>query len=138
MNNKLSSWESLNGVHDFNKYPLAPPGTKVIIHKKPSDRKSWQFHGEEGFYVAPALNHYRCLTCYIPKTRQEKISDTVTFISKHVPIPEASVEEHIKQTSKDLIHLLLSKEPSLPFLKNNSTKEVLIKIATLLNNNKTE
>ena len=91
VNNKLSAWAYLNGVHDFNKYPLAPPGTKVIIHKKPSDRKSWQFHGEEGFYIAPALNHYRCLTCYIPKTRQEKISDTVTFISKHVPIPESSV-----------------------------------------------
>ena len=32
---KLSSYAYIHGNHDFNKTPLAPPGTRVVIHKKP-------------------------------------------------------------------------------------------------------
>ena len=31
-NPRLSAHAYLHGVHDFNREPLAPPGTKVIIH----------------------------------------------------------------------------------------------------------
>ena len=41
-------WALLNGNHDFNKVPLTPPGIKVVIHNKPGQRKSWQYHGTEG------------------------------------------------------------------------------------------
>ena len=34
-NSNLSAYTYLEGIHNFNKVPLAPPGTKVIIHKKP-------------------------------------------------------------------------------------------------------
>ena len=33
-NPKLSAYAYLEGQHDYNKVPLAPPGTRVIIHKK--------------------------------------------------------------------------------------------------------
>ena len=36
------------GAHDFNKIPLPPPGTQVIIHSKPAKRASWVFHEEDG------------------------------------------------------------------------------------------
>ena len=35
VNPSLSAWAYLFGNHDFNRVPLAPPGTKVIIHIKP-------------------------------------------------------------------------------------------------------
>ena len=68
LNPKLLAWAFLSGNFDFNKSPLLPPGTKIIIHAKPSNRASWAFHGENGYYIGPAVNHYRYIKTYIPKT----------------------------------------------------------------------
>ena len=38
INPNLSAWAYVNGVHNFNKFPLAPPGTKIIMHSKPDHR----------------------------------------------------------------------------------------------------
>ena len=38
INPRLSAYASLFGNFDFNKTPLAPPGTKVVIHSKPENR----------------------------------------------------------------------------------------------------
>ena len=39
-NTKLSSWAYLFGAYNFNKSPIAPPGTKNIVHSKPDKRAS--------------------------------------------------------------------------------------------------
>ena len=57
--------------------PMAPPGTKVVIHDKPSTQSPWGYHGTLGYYVAPATEHYRCMTCFIPLTRSECIMPTL-------------------------------------------------------------
>ena len=109
LNSKLLAWAYLFGNHDFNKCPLLPPGTKVILHAKPGKRTSWGFHGENGWYVGPEIDHYRCLTCYIPKTHRERVSDTVQIIPKNIPITQASFEDHLRRSADDLIHLLKHK-----------------------------
>ena len=39
INLKLSAWVYIHRMHDYNKIPLTPPGTKVIMHKKlPTER----------------------------------------------------------------------------------------------------
>ena len=48
INPRLSAYEFLNGVFDYNKTPLAPPGTKVLVHDAPSNRKTWAPHGTDG------------------------------------------------------------------------------------------
>ena len=73
VNPALSAWAYYFGNHDFNKVPLVPPGTKVVLHSKPEKRKSWVFHGEQGWYIGPAPDHYRCVECYILKTNKESI-----------------------------------------------------------------
>jgi hypothetical protein len=45
INPKLSAHAQLNGLFDYNKTPLAPPGTKVIIREKMDRRGSWSPHG---------------------------------------------------------------------------------------------
>ena len=57
INPQLSFEEQLNGTFDFNKNPLSPPGTKVLIHERPAQRKTWAPHVIEGFYVGGALDH---------------------------------------------------------------------------------
>jgi hypothetical protein len=41
VNPKISAQEAINGKFDFNATPLAPPGSKVVIHEKPGQRNSW-------------------------------------------------------------------------------------------------
>ena len=38
LNPKLSSWVQINGLYDFNRTPIAPPGIKVLAHIKPEVR----------------------------------------------------------------------------------------------------
>ena len=40
VNPKLSAWEYLFGRYDFNATPIAPPGMKMVVHQKPSQRGS--------------------------------------------------------------------------------------------------
>ena len=40
LNPKFSAWAYLFGNFDFNKSPLLPPGTKIILHAKPGKRAS--------------------------------------------------------------------------------------------------
>ena len=58
MNPKLSAYAYLFGNYDFNENPLAPPGTKVMVHMKPEQRTSWDPNAKLGWYVGPSLHHY--------------------------------------------------------------------------------
>jgi hypothetical protein len=57
-NPKLSASAYLHGNFDFNKTPLVPMGTKVLVHLKPDKQPSWAYHGTEGWYVGPSMEHY--------------------------------------------------------------------------------
>ena len=58
INPKLSSHAALFGTFDFNKTPLAPPGTRVIVHEKADNRLTWAAQGTDGWYIGPSLEHY--------------------------------------------------------------------------------
>ena len=133
-NPKLSSYAYLFGNFDFNKTPLAPPGTKIVIHNRPTTRPSWGFHGDEGFYIGPAMDHYRCVKCYIPKTRAVRVSDTVAFFPTTVPLPFTSLEDHLRSAASDLVTLLSPQSPSsFPTLSlNDNTRTAIKQIAKLL------
>jgi hypothetical protein len=82
VNPKLSAYAYLHGNFDFNKTPLAPMGTKVLVHLKPDQRPSWAYHGIEGWYVGPSMEHYRCVKCYITSSGRERDVDTLEFFQK--------------------------------------------------------
>jgi hypothetical protein len=83
------------GPFDFNKTPLAPIGYRVLIHAKPGVRWSWNFRAKHGFYVGPALDHYRCWELVKSDTKQKVISDTVEFWRAYLQIPAVSAEDKI-------------------------------------------
>ena len=41
LNPNLSAYAQLEGAFDFTRTPLAPPGTRVIVHEKPTQRRTW-------------------------------------------------------------------------------------------------
>lgn len=102
LNPKLSADTHLNGIFDFNKTPMAPPGTRIIAHDKPNTRPSWAPHGSHGWYLGPAMNHYRCYRVFIEKTASERISDTVQFFSETITTPTLTHQTAILQAAKQL------------------------------------
>jgi hypothetical protein len=79
INPKLSAATHIFGQYDFNRAPLAPPGTMSIAHETPGRRRTLAPHGQDGWYIGTALEHYVCYTVYITKTRSSRVVETVEF-----------------------------------------------------------
>eukprot|EP00957_Ditylum_brightwellii_P065951 5001511-Ditylum_brightwellii.AAC.1 len=77
----------LNGPHDFNKVPLAPPGTRAVIFDDPESQASWDPHGTDAWYVEPAPEHYQNYTFYIPATCSTHITNTAEFFPIYTKMP---------------------------------------------------
>jgi hypothetical protein len=45
INPKLSAATHIYGQYDFNRAPMAPPGTRIISHETPNIRRTWAPHG---------------------------------------------------------------------------------------------
>ena len=71
---KISAYHALEGVHDFNRVPFAPPGGRWTIFNPPENRGSWEPRAIDAWYVGPAYNHYRCWVFWIPATGGYRIS----------------------------------------------------------------
>ena len=59
-NPKLSARMILEGAHDFNRVPWAPPGTRATIFNPPEVRGSFGPRALDAWYIGPAWQHYRC------------------------------------------------------------------------------
>ena len=59
INPQLSAEAQLNGAFEYNRTSMPPPGTRVLIHETLKQRRTWYFHGKEGWYIGTATLHYR-------------------------------------------------------------------------------
>lgn len=134
INPKLSAQAQLHGFFDFNRTPLAPPGTRILAHEKPSKRASWAPHGEDGWYIGPAPEHYRCYRVYIPKTRATRIVDTIEFFPHNSKMPHLSSADAAMRAAKDLTKALRNPHPATPFINiGDAQMEALSKLAEIFN-----
>jgi hypothetical protein len=62
INPKLSASTQIDGQYDYNRAPMAPTGIIIISHETPNHRRTWAPHGQDGWYIGPALEHYICYT----------------------------------------------------------------------------
>ena len=106
LNPKLSAYAQLEGAFDFNCTPLAPPGTRVIVHENPNQRRTWAPHGIDGWYIGPALDHYQCYRVWIPSTHAERIADTIQFFPTILRTPTLSHRDATLQAARELTHAL--------------------------------
>ena len=99
----------------------------MVIHTKSSQRGSWDPHGIVCFYVGPAMHHYCCFKCYIPSTRSERVTDTVTFLPhKDIIVPKTTPDEFIKQALQNILTIVKLPQKKLPYLQAGSdTHEAL-------------
>jgi hypothetical protein len=114
---KLSAWSCLNGNFDYNKTPLAPPGTRAVVHVTPAERGNMAPHGVDGWYIGPSLEHYRCHKYYIPSTFGVRDALTVDWFTYSIPFPKVTADEYLRQTVNDMLTLIQDKlTPSIPSL----------------------
>jgi len=74
-----SAWENLFGPYNFDATPMGPAGSRILIHNKATLRRSWDFRCREGFYIGPALTHYRCYKVLSKDSKAVTVSDAITF-----------------------------------------------------------
>ena len=55
LNPKLSAYSQLWGLFDFNRTPIAPLGTKLIINENPGPRESWTPRSIDGWYIESTM-----------------------------------------------------------------------------------
>jgi hypothetical protein len=106
INPRMSAYAQLNGHFDFNRTPLAPPGTRVIAHEKPDQRASWDPHGLDGYYLGSALDHYLCYQVHIKKTKGNRIVDTVEFFPATLFMPHTASKDLASIAAMDLSRAL--------------------------------
>jgi hypothetical protein len=127
INPKLSAATHIFGQYDFNRAPMAPPGTRIIAHETPGRRRTWAPHGQDGWYIGPALEHYMCYTVYITKTRSNRIVETVDFFLHKFTLPFPSSHDLATQAAADLTHALLNPQPVGPFCQVGDEQAITLR-----------
>ena len=121
------------GNYDFNTNPLAPPGTKCLIHLKPQKRGTFQAHGIDAWYIGPSMQHYRCFKCFVPETGGTRDTDTVEFFPQQVPFPNTTPEIYLQQAAADMLSILSEPKSNIPSLKyGDKYNNAFIDIAKML------
>lgn len=102
INPKLSAHDQVFGVFDYNRTPLAPLGTKFVIHERPTQRASWGNHGKEGWLIGPAMHHYRHYTVIIRDTGGKRVSDTIEFLPMTFVMPTMTADDRVIMALEDI------------------------------------
>ena len=135
INERLSAYAQVHGAFDFNTTPLGPPGTKVLIHDRPNNRGTWSPHGTEGWYIGPAMDHYRSFKIYIPSTNDIRISDTLAWYPSHVTMPRASSADMAMASAYDLTQALLHPSPASAMSPiSDNQRHALLELAKIFGN----
>ena len=113
-NPSVSAYAGLHGgALDFLRHPIAPAGTRVLIHDKPGVRSSWTPHGVPGYYLGPALQHYRSYRVWSSATKATRISDTLAWFPHGIPIPGPSPRDTL-HAAITLLHSALTEFAAQP------------------------
>ena len=131
----LSAHACIFGTLDFNKTPMAVPGTKVLTFEAPSQRRTFAPHGREGYYIGPSPEHYRCYKTLLTDTNSIRDTLTLDWFPKTVPFPKVTNDTYLRQTADDLLSLLQPTQPERQaheLTYGSSVTNAYVQIAQLL------
>ncbi len=111
-NMAISAYHGLHRrPYDFLSHPMAPCGTLLVAHDPGSAK--WDNHGRIGFYLGPALTHYRAYHCFIADTNATRICDSVVmFYPAPLVLPGASRFDQLLQLTECLVTAAESNPPA--------------------------
>jgi hypothetical protein len=97
-----SAHEILYGPYDWNRYPFAPLGCKVVIYEDGDMRGSWASRGVDGWCLGPSQDHYRCDIYYVPETRGYRVSGSTELFPQHRQLPDMTPHQHFRALTDEL------------------------------------
>ena len=109
LNSNMSAYAQGWGPFDYNR--TASLDTKLFIHEKPSSRESRSPHAVPGWYIGPALSHYRCFRTWITETNTERIVDTVVWYPQGYYMLQVPPLDTTTAAVYDLVQALLRPRP---------------------------
>ncbi|KAL7475044.1 hypothetical protein ACHAW6_000973 [Cyclotella cf. meneghiniana] len=109
----LSVDKALDGMFSFDATPMAPLGTKFMLHVKPTCRHTWVYHSIKDWYFAPALNRYHCIKV-VTDTGAVHLDDTFTFLHHSLPTPTISNADCIIKAIQHLNKTIMTQPPTQP------------------------
>ena len=95
INPKLSAHDQVFGTFNYQRTPLVPLGTKVIIHKRPDQRKTLDKHGLSGFLVNRAKDHFQSYQVSVTRTGATRVSDAIELLPSKYTMPKTSSNDRI-------------------------------------------
>ena len=101
-NKALSAHTALYGEFHFEATPMAPPGTKSLIHENPGKRLTWAFRALYKWYVGLAIQRYWCYIIVMTDYWGEQTTDTVKFEHHVVIVPWVKTTDRIIQSMREL------------------------------------
>jgi hypothetical protein len=129
---QLSAAAHYHGLVDYNKTAFAPPGCKIIAHKKPGNRRTWAPHGQHGYSLGPAMHHYRCQNVYISTTASKRIVDTLKLFPHNYQMTQLSSTNRLLLAAKDMTDAFQNPHPEVPFASvGDDTVKALADLAAI-------
>jgi hypothetical protein len=113
----ISALQQVCGAYDYKSHPMAPPGIKVAILIEPEVRGAFQEHALTGFYVGPALQHYRNYRVWVKSTQAIRITNSLDWFPIDVVMPGATPTEQLTAAFKDM-RTALDKYMATPILRD--------------------
>lgn len=100
----INAWTGMhNAPYDHSAHPMSIFGMRVVAYENSQQRPSWGAHGKDGFYLGPALQHYRCWRIHITETNSTRISDTIAWLPEPYRMPGHSPLEGLTAAVTDLL-----------------------------------
>jgi len=129
LNPLISAHEGIHGTKfDFLAHPIHPPGTKILVLDPVTTRESWAPHGLSGFYLGPALLHYRSFRVFISSTKGFRISDSLSWHPEKIRLPGSSKEEIIFSTAEKILNELSAR----PHTENSTLSQLATDMHSLM------
>jgi hypothetical protein len=88
------AYKILYRPYDWNHYPLALLGCKVVIYKDGDSRGLWASRGINAWYLSPLLNLYQCNLYYVSETYAYHISGSTKLFPQHCQLPDMTAHQH--------------------------------------------
>ena len=136
INKKLSAHKQIFGTFNYQRTPLAPLGTKVIIHERPKQRASWAPHGKPGFLVSRAKDHYRSFEISVEKTGGTRTSDAIEILPTKYIMPKTSSNDRIIAALEEIAEAVKNSELRSPFMNGRKENEIIKELSEIFDRNK--
>ena len=99
---KNSAYHQHHGQqYNWNRYSMAPPGTKAIIYKDPGSCTSWGPSGTDAWYCGPAMDHYYNCHFHVPETCPYQISASFDLFPQQCAFLDLNAKQHAKVIGND-------------------------------------